>query len=462
MGYHPFLFFLFALSSQIRTPLILFFLYLSHYHQTNLVDLINSLDELEITGEHQLFFLFSYQNIILVHLNLKYRSVMQVIQVTDKQTVNEFHKLPEKIYKNDPNYIPYLRMMVEATFNPEKNARFKHGDARRWILKKDGDFIGRIAAFYDESYAKGYNQLTGGCGFFECINNKEAAFKLFDTAKNWLAQNGMEAMDGPINFDENFFFWGLLTKGHQAQTFGMQYHPEYYKSLFEEYGFKTFYEQYSYSLDITNPDLPGRFWKIAEWVAQKPGYSFETFSYKNQDKYIRDFIEIHRKAWGGHGNYKPIEFQLLKNLIKNAKIILDEEFIWYVYHKGKPIAFFMQILDLNQIIQKLKTGKFNIWTVLKLLYYKQKKTITRCRVIVLGVIPGYQGKGIESGIFHHLKKVMLRKSWYNDMEMSWVGDFNPKMNALFKSFGATKKLTHLTMRYLFDRKKEFQKAPIID
>ncbi len=386
---------------------------------------------------------------------------MQVIQVTDKETVNEFHRVPDKIYANDSNYIPILRMMIENTFDPNKNLRFKHGDARRWLLKKDGEYIGRIAAFFDSNYASGYEQLTGCCGFFECINDKDAAFKLFDTAKNWLKENGMEAMDGPVNFDENFFYWGLLTKGFKPQTFGMPYNPEYYFDLFAAYGFKTYYEQYSYSLDITNPDLPDRFWKIAEWVAKKPGYSFEHFTFKDQDKFIRDFIEIHQKAWGGHGNYKPIEFALLKEMLHEAKIIMDEEFIWYVYHNGKPIAFFMQVLDLNQIIQKLKTGKLNLWKGLKLLYYKHRKAITRCRVIVLGVIPGYQGKGIESGIFHHLKKVMLKKTWYNDMEMSWIGDFNPKMNALFKSFGASRTLTHNTMRYLFDREKEFTKAPII-
>lgn len=87
--------------------------------------------------------------------------------------------------------------------------------------------------------------------------------------------------------------------------------------------------------------------------------------------------------------------------------------------------------------------------------------MTRCRVIVLGVIPKYQNKGIESGVFYHLKKIMLRKMWYNDMEMSWIGDFNPKMNALFKSFGATRTLTHLTLRYMFDEKIPFERAPII-
>ncbi len=386
---------------------------------------------------------------------------MQVIQVTGKSMVDEFHKIPGRIYSNDPNYVPSLKIMIENTFDPDKNARFKTGDARRWLLKINGEFVGRIAAFYDESYASGYEQPTGCCGFFECINNKEAACKLFDTAKYWLQENGMEAMDDPVNFDENFFYWGLLTKGFKPQAFGMQYNPEYYLWLFEDYGFKTLYKQYSYSLDITNPDLPDRFWKIAEWVSKKPSYTFENFSFKNQDKYIRDFIEIHKKAWGEHGNYKPIKTQQLKDMVKNAKIILDEEFIWYVYHNGKPIAFFMQILDLNQIIQKLKSHELSIWKWIKLLFYKKRKAITRCRVIVLGVIPGYQGKGIESGIFYHLKKVMLQKTWYNEMEMSWVGDFNPRMNALFKSFGASQTLTHYTMRYLFDQEKEFVRVPII-
>ncbi len=387
---------------------------------------------------------------------------MEIIQVSDKSTVKEFHKLPGKIYKDDPDYIPVLRPVIEEIFNPEKNAKFKIGDARRWILKKDGICIGRIAAFYDEDYAGGYDQPTGGCGFFECIDNQEAASLLFDTAKNWLQKNGMEAMDGPVNFGENFFHWGLLVHGFKQQTFGMQYHPEYYRKLFENYGFRVYYEQYSYSMDITYPDLPDRFWKIAAWVASKPGYTYEHFSFKNQDRYINDFIEIHREAWSGHGNYKPAKFDQLKEMIQQAKFILDEEFIWFVYHNNKPIAFYMMIPDVNQIIKKFNSNKMNLLNLLKLLYYKKKKVISRCRVIVLGVIPKFQNKGIESGIFHKLKKVMLNKPEYNDMEMSWVGDFNPKMMAMFKSFGADHVITHLTMRYLFDPAKEFKRAPIID
>jgi hypothetical protein len=387
---------------------------------------------------------------------------MEIIEVTGENLAGIFHKVPDEIYKDDPNFIPLLRPIIENSFDPSKNSKFKNGDARRWVLRSGECYIGRIAAFYDDDYSSTYEQPTGCIGFFECTDNREAAFILFDTAREWLREKGMEAMDGPVNFGENFFFWGLLVEGFQPMTFGMQYNPPYYRKLFEEYGFRTFYEQYSYSMDITNPDLPDRFWKIAAWVAKKPDYTYEHFTFKNRDKYIHDFVKIHNLAWSEHSNYKPVSVEQLQEMIRQARIILEEEFIWFVYHKGSPVAFYMMIPDINQIISKLKSGKLTLINIIKLLYYKRLKVISRCRVIVLGVVPQFQKLGIESGIFYQLKQVMLRKPWYNDMEMSWVGDFNPKMNALFKSFGARRSLTHLTLRYLFDRDKEFVRARIVD
>lgn len=386
---------------------------------------------------------------------------MEVIEVAGKKMVKEFHNVPERIYKGDPNYIPFLRPMIENTFNPLKNSKFENGDAKRWVLKDGDKYIGRIAAFYDSDYSSVFEQPTGCFGFFECVDNKEAAFMLLDAARDWLKENGMEAMDGPVNFGENFFFWGLLADGFNPMTFGMQYNPPYYQKLLEEYGCKTFYEQFSYSRDITNPDLPDRFWKIAAWVAKKPDYTYEHFTFKNKDKYIRDFVKIHELAWSGHSNYKPASIEQLEEMIRQAKMILEEEFIWYVYHKGNPVAFYMMIPDINQIISKLRSGNMNLVNIAKFLYYKKRNVISRCRVIVLGVVPQFQKLGIESGIFYKLRQVMLKRPWYNDMEMSWVGDFNPGMNALFKSFGAHRTLTHLTLRYLFDRKKEFVRAQII-
>jgi hypothetical protein len=387
---------------------------------------------------------------------------MEIIQVEDKKTIAAFHELPILIYKNDRNWVPPLRMMIENIFDPQKNTGFLQGDARRWLVTDKGKTIGRIAAFYDRSKIEEGSEQVGFIGFFECFDNDEAARLLFDTARDWLKNEGFTAMDGPVNFGENFFNWGLLVDGFQQQGFGMQYNPTYYKRLFEKYGFQTYYQQFSFHLDISSPDLPDRFWKIAEWVAKKKDFHYKTFSFKEQDRCIDDFLTIHQDAWGKHTNYKPIDRKDLQSLIKDAKMLIEEEFIWFVYYKEEPIAFFMMIPDMNQIFKHLKSGKLSLFNILKLLYLRQRKTMTRCRVLVMGVIPKFQGAGIESGIFWQLRQVMLKKSWYKEVELSWVGDFNPKMIKLFDSVGSKYAKTHETLRYLFDRNKPFERLPIIE
>ncbi|RRN76661.1 hypothetical protein EIM50_23560, partial [Pseudoxanthomonas sp. SGD-10] len=128
---------------------------------------------------------------------------MYLQRVSDKNTAQEFLTFPLSIYKNDPNYIRPLDKDINFVFDKEKNKYFRHGECERWLLKGENDrTIGRIAAFINRKTAKTFDQPTGGLGFFECIDDKEAAFKLFDTAKDWLKERGMEAMDGPVNFGD--------------------------------------------------------------------------------------------------------------------------------------------------------------------------------------------------------------------------------------------------------------------
>jgi len=387
---------------------------------------------------------------------------MQIILVDDKKSIEAFHELPYVIYKNDPNWVPPLRMMVENVFNPEKNNSLKNGQACRWLLMKDERVVGRIAAFVTDTYSYSFEQPTGGVGFFECVNDQQAATLLFDTAVEWLKSKGMEAVDGPINIGENFFNWGVLVDGFMQQGFGMQYNLPYYGALFQNYGFKTYYEQYSYHLDITSPDLPERFWKIAEWMSKKPGYSFKQFRFAEKEKFIADFLSIYEQAWKKHDNYKRIDSEDIDKMLEESKMMLDEDFIWFVYNEGTPIAFFMMVPDLNQLFKRLPSGKLNLFNILKMLWLRKRKVITRCRVLVMGVIPKFQKSGIESAIFYQLRQVLLKKTWYNEMELSWVGDFNPKMISIFNAVGGEHKKTHLTLRYLFDSNKEFKRAPIIE
>ncbi|AHW59188.1 hypothetical protein SAMN05444285_13630 [Draconibacterium orientale] len=387
---------------------------------------------------------------------------MQLLEVVDKKTKKQFHQVPHIIYKNDPNWAAPLQGMVEGIFDPKKNKTFRNGKAIRWILLDDsGKLIGRIAAFINFTLAKTYEQPTGGCGFFECIDDEEAANKLFKAAADWNKENGMEAMDGPINFGENYVNWGLLVDGFMPQGFGMPYNPKYYEKLFRGFGFEVYFEQYCFHLDYTVP-FPERFWKIAGWVAKKPQYQFKHFDFKQTDKFVKDFCTIYDAAWSFHEHYKPLDPDDLYDFLTESKAILDPEMIWFAYAEDKPIAMFVMIPDINQILIKLN-GKLNLAGILKFFYYKKKKVMNRTRIFLMGVDPKYQRAGIESGIFWHQEQIMKQKSHrhYTEVELSWAGDFNPKIIAIYEATGAKKAKTHYTMRYMFDRSKKVTKAPLI-
>jgi hypothetical protein len=380
---------------------------------------------------------------------------MRILEVSNKQTQRQFLDMVDSIYKDDNAYVRPLDGMIEEVFDASQNSYWGHGKAIRYILIADNEqVIGRIAAFINYKKAEGFEQPTGGVGFFECINDKEAAFKLFDKAQEWLQQNKMEAMDGPINFGENDNFWGCLVEGFSQPGFGMQYNPPYYKDCFEAYGFSPYFEQITNHLDLTVP-FPERFWKIAGWVVKKEGFSFKHFKIKEADRFIDDFETVYNDAWRFHENFTPIDKKVLKATMMKAKSFMMEDLIWYAYHDGKPIGFLVLFPDVNQILKHFN-GKMNLWNKLRFLYMKRNKYMTRARVVILGVVPKFQRSGIESGLFWHLKGVVDKNPHLKELELSWVGDFNPKMRVLQESMGASFGKKHITYRYIFNHSKKAQ------
>jgi len=386
---------------------------------------------------------------------------MKIIEVLSPPDIKEFHDFPRRLYKDDPYWISPLDSMVEGIFDPEKNTALKRGMAIRWLLVDDsGNTSGRIAAFIDEVRSSAQKQLTGGIGFFEVVEDKEAAFLLFDTAKEWLTSQGMEAMDGPINFGENDNYWGLLVDGFMQQGFGMPYNKKYYIDFFESYGFRNYFEQYSYHRSVRGDDnrienFPERIMKIAEWLSKRPGYSFRHFEIRNRGKYFNDICEIYNSTWTYlKEDFTPLEPSILEESLGKAKPILDEELVWFAYLNNKPIGFFVLIPDFNQILKHMN-GKLNLWSMIKFLYYRMTNEITRVRAVAGGVEHTHQNTGVESAIFYQLYQVFKRKKWLKEMELSWVGDYNPKMLAIYEALGAKKAKTHVTYRYLINKKLQF-------
>lgn len=388
---------------------------------------------------------------------------MQIILVNDKATHQLFMSVPLIIYKNDKQWIRPLDKDVEEVFDAKKNKAFRFGKIQRWILKnEEGELIGRIAAFVNKKYKnKGDEVEAGGMGFFECINNQDAADLLFNNVKHWLLNEGMQTMDGPINFGERDKWWGLVTEGFIEPLYGMNYNPPYYKTLFENYGFKCFYEQICVGMKVKKPLQP-RIWERHDLVEKDPGFSARFLKKSQLEKYAADFTEVYNKAWAGHGGLKQLTIEQVVIMFKKMKPVMDERILWFAYYNDAPIAIFINLPDLNQWFKHLN-GKFGLLHKLYFLLLKTFKPNKKFTGLVFGIVPEFQGQGVDAYIIAESAKVLQSNNVpYTDYEMQWIGDFNPKMLNIAQNLGevyTSRKLA--TYRYMFDQTIPFKRHPIL-
>ncbi len=386
---------------------------------------------------------------------------MQLTEVKDQRGANDFIRVNVEINKNDPNYIQPLSKDINDVFDPKKNKTFRHGEATRWILKDDsGKLIGRIAAFVNKKYRnKGDDIPVGGIGFFDCINDQSAADMLFDVAKHWLIQRGMQAMDGPVNFGEKDRWWGLLVEGFEPPLYCLNYNPPYYKQLVETYGFKNFYNQICFSLKVAERVLPKFYQRHAE-CAKDPNFSSAHIKKDQLEKFANDFTIVYNKAWAGHGGMKELDRKVVLKMFKTMKPVMDEKISWFVYYKDEPIGIWINLPDLNQWFKHLH-GKFGLWQKLKFLWIKKTKKCDKFVGLVFGVVPEWQAKGVDSYLILEGANVIQPKPLYEKYEMLWIGEFNPKMVNVAENLGTYRSRKLTTYRYLFDRTKEFKPHPIL-
>lgn len=383
---------------------------------------------------------------------------MRMHEVKTAADKEAFLQVAITIYRNDPNWIRPLDKDINEVFDPAKNKFFKRGECNRWLLEDNsGKFIGRIAAFVNRQYKQ--EQPTGGVGFFECINNQEAANFMLDHCKKWLQERGMEAMDGPINFGERDKWWGLVVDGFYSPLYGMNYNPPYYQQLFETYGFKTYFNQVCFGLKV-NEKLDDKYYARHAQIAKDPNYKAVMIKKSRIEDFAKDFTYIYNKAWAGHGGGKSLDEKTVQKMFKTMKPVMDEHLTWFAYYKDEPIAMWVNLPDLNQYFKYLG-GQFGLLDKLKFFLRLKFGACNRFVGLVFGIIPEFQGKGVDAYIIIEGASVIQPMAKYEDYEMQWIGDFNPKMINIAESLGTKRTRTLSTYRFLFDREKEFKRHPMI-
>lgn len=387
---------------------------------------------------------------------------MQLLEVLDKAGAKEFIQANVEINRNMKNYIRPLDKDVNEVFDKEKNKAFRFGECTRWVLKdENGRLTGRIAAFVNKKYKnKGDDVPVGGIGFFDCIDNQEAADMLFDVAKHWLMQRGMEAMDGPINFGERDRWWGLVVHGFLEPMYCMNFNPPYYQKLFEDYGFQNFFNQICFGMHPKAPLCEKMFARHAQYFGD-PDFRASHARKSNLEKYALDFTTVYNKAWAGHGGLKELKKDQVIAMFRKMKPVMDERLIWFAYHKDEPVAMFVNLPDLNQYFKHMN-GKFGLLQKLYFLWLQKTMPNKKFAGLVFGVVPEFQGKGIDAFMIVESSKIIQPHTSYTEYEMQWIGDFNPKMINIAQTLSETHRSRVLTTyRYLFDRMKEFKRHPVL-
>ena len=258
-------------------------------------------------------------------------------EVTSRRATREFLDLPKRLYRDEPHWICPLDQDIENRFHPETNELLRNGEAIRWIVVDErGRVVGRIAAFYNrELVAASEYQPTGGCGFFESIDDQRVADMLFDAARDWLKERGLEAMDGPVNFGDRDQWWGLLVKGFEfTPLYANPYNFEYYVRLFENYGFRNYFNQHTYLRELKEGLFPENVYERVRRLKEEPRYRFEHMDKKRIDQYAEDFRTVYNKAWAGFSGVKPITREHARALLAKMRPIIDEKLMYFAYRSA--------------------------------------------------------------------------------------------------------------------------------
>jgi len=357
--------------------------------------------------------------------------MISIVSVTEKKMLGKFIDFPHLLYANDSNYVPELFIAQKDLLTPGKHPFHEHSAVKLFLATDNGTVKGRIAAILNNNHNKVNNTTDGFFGFFDCVDDEEVTAQLFNAAVDWLKQQGVTKVAGPVNPSTNEPC-GLLTDGFDKPPVAMMtYNKPYYSSLVEGYGFAKKTDLLAYYLDTKMVDQ--RSLRLHDALNQRLAKNniiirkINMKDFKNETIKLR---EVYNAAWDKNTAFVPMTDNEFKYLAKDLKMILDKDFCLVAEHNGKIIGFALAIPDINQVLIKIKKGRLLPTGILKLLFGLKK--INQVRVLALGVIAGYKKLGIEACFYASIIKKAAEKNIIGG-EASWILEDNYLMNKGIRS-----------------------------
>lgn len=363
---------------------------------------------------------------------------IEVVPAEDEAGRRQFIRLPWRIYRDDPHWVPPLLRDEAKRLDPEKNPLFDHADVKLYLAREDGEPVGRISAHIDHLHNEFHGERTGLFGFFECAENQRAARALLDRSSEWLRGQGMERIRGPFNFNTNGES-GMLIQGLATQpTLLMPYNPGYYPQLMEACGLSKAKDLHAYEIHMDEAfrahvaQMEPKLEKISR-RAREQGYTVRPVNLRDFDAEVDRLMEVYNEAWERNWGFVPLTEREFKAESEELKRILVPELAVFVEHGEEPAGFGLAVPDFNQALKPLNGRLFPLG-IFKLLWHTRK--IDGLRLLILGIKRKHRVRGVDALLYLTMVRAGLSMRRFRWCECSWVLEDNHRMISFMKRIRA--------------------------
>jgi GNAT superfamily N-acetyltransferase len=344
-----------------------------------------------------------------------------VERVGSKKQVKEFVKLPFSLYRGDPNWVPQLLADDLKKLDTARHPFWQHAAGEFYIARRDGAAVGRIGAIHDELWEKCYGERAAYWGWFECIDDQEAAQALFDAARSWARARGCTRIIGPMSPSANDLVGTLIEGFDGAPVLLMTYNPPYHDRLVQSCGNAPWKDLLAWLLD--SPDIPERLAKIMPRIEAKGAFTIRKLNMKDFKNEIVRFGKMYNEFEKVNAIYTPMTAAEIEMLANDMKFALDPDIVFFAEVNGEVVGASLAVPDIN-VGLKAARGRLFPFGLLKIL--AAKKRIHLVRVMSMGVLKEFRNRGIDLAFYYYSYKYGVPKG-YVAAEMSWVEADNAAM-----------------------------------
>ena len=364
-------------------------------------------------------------------------SGFEITPVQDKPGLRHFIDLPYSLYREDPFWVPPLRIAVKELLDQHKHPFYAESEMQCFLARRDGSVVGRIAAIHNRKHNEFHQEQAGFFGFFESIDDEQVASGLLGAAREWLRSRGAQVIRGPVSPSMNYECGTLIDGFDSSPQVMMTYNPPYHDALIQRAGLHKAKDLYAYYM-LTDKMAADRVQRVAERSAKADQLRIRPINMKAFFEDVEKVWSIYNVAWSRNWGFVPMTRDEFMFMAKDMKTILDPGFVLLGEVKDRVVGFALALPDVNRALKPANGRLFPVG-LFKILYHK--RSIRSVRVLVLGVLEEYRTVGVAAGfyaeLFHHAKRL-----GYRDCEMSWVLEDNKLMNRSIEAFGGKRYKTY--------------------